>query len=514
MIKINVIWSCRSMLKNMINNCYINFYLLLKTAIKSLLPFYLSFIAGFFSYKSCNIVNLVLLVKKLNYRFVKNNLVLFFGLILSINNVNASVTINTIESIRGNAPSIMQSASEKLGFSVNDTFYSNNAGNIKSDEIKIFDAHLIYADFIVPTFSSSDFDSDTDYSDNDGDGADPINPFIIEEVNYAWYDNNGVQIKSDRFNDTIGCGDYSMPLKLVISAKIKGNSQYGTPKESDFVKIEKTYKIATASKICYVRPNATNVEKNLQWVSFDSNNRFQNWNNKNHNKINTSVGGGYTADYIPNWGFKAATTASGGKRFPTTGFPGAKFQLLMSSAQTDYTFEVVSHNEDVVSIDQQGFVLLKTKPSGTITVRATLKRDQSIMHDYSFDPTSLWVYPNKNFLDNWSKALQKCPIEYMLSYKQLTNSPVDNKRLNSGFSVTNGYTRAIDGTLFSEWGYTTNKTYPDSKWRDDRDRYWAKEMNPIQDRFNRIDVSPGSGYVGTDADFYPDYLVCLKETDD
>ena len=186
----------------------------------------------------------------------------------------------------------------------------------------------------------------------------------------------------------------------------------------------------------------------------------------------------------------------------------------MSSAQTDYTFEVVSHNEDVVSIDQQGFVLLKKKPSGTITVRATLKRDQSIMHDYSFDPTSLWVYPNKNFLDNWSKALQKCPIEYMLSYKQLTNSPVDNKRLNSGFSVTNGYTRAIDGTLFSEWGYTTNKTYPDSKWRDDRDRYWAKEMNPIQDRFNRIDVSPGSGYVGTDADFYPDYLVCLKETDD
>ncbi|WP_176700942.1 hypothetical protein, partial [Gilliamella sp. wkB292] len=447
--------------------------------------------------------------KLIQSKLTQSSLFIFF-ILLTIHPVQALST-TTAKAIEGSAPEVINIdlAANKQGFTVNGIFYSEASNNIKGDVVKEFSGDLSPANFIVKNFYYNSLDNTLNYADKDGDGIDTSKPFLLSFTSKQWYDGNGKLITDT--SKTMGCGSsYPMPLTLEITTQVKTYSKYGIPRESDYVPIVKRYQISSKPQVCYAKPYAIEKMPQFQWLSFDSSNTFIAWNDSRYTS-RTAVGGGYTADYVPNMGFKTNPTESGGKTFPTTGFSGAKFQLIVAGAQTDYSFSVPNNPGGQVTIDPQGYVLLRGKPTGNVTVRATLKRDPTIKFDYTFNPTSVWANPLKDFFDIWSVAIQRCSINNLLSYSELTNTPVDD-RLNGSFEIINGYTRAIGQGLLPEWGYSTQQTYPDSTWRDEGDRYWTKDLYYQSSYGTHIDVNSSSGLLGVDADAVgaPDYLVCRQ----
>ncbi|XKM14109.1 hypothetical protein RCS94_02790 [Orbaceae bacterium ac157xtp] len=254
----------------------------------------------------------------------------------------------------------------------------------------------------------------------------------------------------------IGCGSgLNLPLKLRIDLNgVQVHSKYGNPSASKSTTLTKTYQIGTASGICFAKPGNLDV----------------------HTSKNGRAGG-YTEDFVPNKGFKANPTLSSSK-FPTSGFPGAEFQLVMTGSQTDYTYEVNATPEGSVEVDTDGRVTLKSKPTGTVTVTAKLKRDPRITHDYSFSPTTLWGEFKYN--PNHSKgrypyyeAGRACGGEDNLpTRKELTNAlPSTVSRYSHpggsrypGSVYDSVATRAISGQFYPEWGRLLSAT-----------AYWTKE---------------------------------------
>ncbi len=405
----------------------------------------------------------------------------------------------TVNVIHGFSPKVdnVKLAADKHGFTVNGVFYSESTGNIKEDEIKEFDGNLTFNHFVVKLFSYQSLDNRKNYQDVDGDNIDPVQPFLMTVTSSQWFDANGVKIPDGDKNKIIGCGSgYPMPLRLEISNQVQTISQYGIPRKSNFVTLKKAYKIAAKPELCYVKPNSSVIEPDSQWFSVDNNGKYIGWNGKITNR-HYLAGGGYSKDFVPNMGFKVNPTASNGKKFPTTGFPGAKFQLLMSGAQRDYSYSIVANPGNNVSIDAMGFVTLNGKPTGDgkVTIRAKLIRNTAVQFDYSFNPNSVWANPQGDFKGTLEQASNRCgQLSNLLTRKELTNSPYNNLSVTIGSEEQNVYTRAIDGTVLGEWGYVTEKTYPQSAWRWlNSIPYWTKD---IQNDEQVFDVYPNSGHVG------------------
>ncbi|OCG66051.1 hypothetical protein A9G41_13100 [Gilliamella sp. Nev5-1] len=413
---------------------------------------------------------------------------------IHVSSANAILTATSSQVIVGNTPQVVAlSSADKHGFTVNGVFYSEASGTIKSSEVKEFDGNLTLNDFKVAIYTSTNLDKVENYSDIDGDNADPQQPFKVEMTNYWWYDNNGVRIIGDDKKKIIGCGSgFSMPLKLIIKTNVRAHSAYGIPDEGEPITLAKTYQIAPKSQICYAKPNATVVYQNAQWHGFDENGNSQKWNLEN-SIISPEYGGGRTSDYVLDFGFKAKPTYSS-KTFPTTGFPGAQFQLVMTGAQTDYEFSVITQTKDVVDVDSLGSITLKKKPLDQVIVQATLKRDRSVKHDYSFNPTSIWAIPQGDFKGYWNVSQTKCGSAFnVLSRGELTNSPQRKAPMYWQFK-DNNYTRAIGEGLTAEWGPMNKISYPNSEWRDAH--YWTRDNYSSELYFVVHSVNGGVGYGG------------------
>lgn len=374
-----------------------------------------------------------------------------------VSSANAILIATSSQFITENAPQVVAlSSADKHGFTINGVFYSEANGTIKSSEVKEFDGNLTLNDFKVAIYTSTNLDKVENYSDIDGDKVDPQRPFEVGLTNYWWYDNSGRSITGDDRKKIIGCGSgFSMPLKLIIETNVKAHSAYGIPDEGEQITLAKTYQIAPKSQICYAKPNSTIVHPRSQWISYNSDGSSESWNDKNRTKRHPIHGGGYTDDYVPNYGFKAKPIISS-KTFPTTGFPGAKFQLVMTGSQTDYRYQMINNPGDGVSVDDNGMILLKNKPAGNVTIRAILKRDTMVYHDYTFNPTLVWLIPQGNNYMNWEDAKQRCGgVQNLPSLSMFTNSPQNNIAANTGWKhIANTFTRAIGGGVFAEWGYS------------------------------------------------------------
>ncbi|XKM12738.1 hypothetical protein RCS94_06835 [Orbaceae bacterium ac157xtp] len=358
-------------------------------------------------------------------------------------NSYGALSTTSANTIQGKAPTFTgQSGANKLGFKVGNTLYSEAEGNIESNTIKELDGGLSLNDFQITTINVSDFNPLTDYLDEDGDEAHPTRPLTTGSYGYEWRDGNNNIIRD--YTKTIGCGSgLSLPLKLKIDLNgVQVHSKYGNPSASKSTTLTKTYQIGTASGICFAAPSNLEV----------------------HTSKNGRAGG-YTEDFIPNKGFKANPTLSRSK-FPTTGYPGAKFQLVMTGSQTDYTYEVEATPVGSVEVNTDGFVTLNSKPRGTVTVTAKLKRDPRITHDYSFNPTTLWgeFKYNPNDRDGWYVyylARSACGGEANLpTRRELTNAKPSTVSEYKNPGMSTGYgtrfdsvaTRAISGQFFPEWG--------------------------------------------------------------
>ncbi|OTQ73957.1 hypothetical protein B6C99_05705, partial [Gilliamella sp. N-G2] len=420
----------------------------------------------------------------------------------------SSFTVNVIQ---GNSPKVdnVRLAADNHGFTVNKVFYSESTGNIKEDEIKEFDGNLTLNDFVIKQLNYQSLDNQKNYQDDDGDNIDPVQPFLTTTTTWQWLDANGVKISDKEQNNIIGCGSgYPMPLRLEILNQIQAISQYGIPRKSGLVTLKKAYKIAVKPQICYAKPNSTIISPEMQWLTNNQNNDFSFdndknwWNMKQYSVPHVSNGGGYTSDYVPDYGYKVTNTLTG-KLFPTSGFKGAQFQLLMSGAQSDYTFSVPVNPGGKVTIDKYGNILLNDKPSGKVTVRATYKKNTSIKLDYSFDPRSNWVIPY-DWAYNWWNASGYCKL---LTRAEFTNSP-RNKAPQNWLYVYNAFTRAIDGSILGEWGPINKKNYPQSNWADQlywTSEYWGSLSGENSAHF-RIGLYLGDVGVGVDTNGH--YVAC------
>ncbi|OCG11968.1 hypothetical protein A9G09_10145 [Gilliamella sp. wkB292] len=413
-----------------------------------------------------------------------------------------ALSTTTAKAIEGSAPEVINIdlAANKQGFTVNGVFYSEASNNIKGNEVKEFSGDLSPANFIVKNFYYNSLDNTLNYADKDGDGIDISKPFLLSFTSKQWYDGNGKLITDT--SNTMGCGSsYPMPLTLEITTQVKTYSKYGIPRESDYVPIVKRYKIAPKSELCAAKPNSAIIYPNNKWDGIDiSNDGVYVWNSPNYAQRNNKTGGGYSVDYLPDLGGFKPSNLSTGKTFPTTGFRYAKFQLLMTGSQTDYKYMILSnHSKDIVDIDKNGFITLYKKPSGKVTARAILKRDEKVTHDYSFEITALWIVPQGDFVGSWQQAQNRCNgIQNVVTRKELTNSPLINLQVGAGSKpddsfLSNSYTRSIDGTVLSEWGWADENSYPNSGWRINID-YWSSDSHI--DGQTQFIVHSHDGFIG------------------
>ena len=326
-----------------------------------------------------------------------------------------------------------------------------------------------------------DLDISSNYDDSDGDSIRNNMPFTVEQTIYHWFDNYGVKIPDIDKHNIIGCANYALPLTLSIETLVKTYSEYGNPNESEAVTITKLYKIAPIGDICYLKPNSTKVLPLKQWRGGDAQGTLYPWHT-GPIKPDPENGGGYNEDFIVDKGFRAKPIVSD-KHFPTTGFPGAQFQLIMDYPPDNYIYSVRVNPGNVATVDETGNVLLKAKPpegNGDIVIRATLKLSPNQHFDYKFNPTSIWIEPQDVGNHYWQDAFnQFCGgINGFPSRKDYSNSPIVNAGPNwQRNGKWNFSTRAINQGLYPEWGYITRHTYPNSKWEWDDTAYFTKEPN-------------------------------------
>ncbi|XKM14570.1 hypothetical protein RCS94_05185 [Orbaceae bacterium ac157xtp] len=405
-----------------------------------------------------------------------------------------ALSATSANTIQGHKPGFTMASSKKLGFKVGNITYSEanpvlGGGNTTKDKIesgtpKLFESSLRLNEFRVQGLTVSDFTVATDYYDADGDGAHPTTPFtVVGGVSHKWFDRNGTEITDE--TKMVGCSGLSQPLTLKINLAAQSHSQYGDPRDSDPGGLEQRYQIkAPTSGICFAKPNSLRY----------------------HNGVtpNITTGGGYNiAQFDPDNGFKASLST----KFPTTGFPGAEFTLVMIGNPTDYTF---THNGGVaVTVGTDGKVILNSKPSGAVTITAIYN---GTSHEYTFDPRMVWVVPKKNPANSYGRytyaeAKTVCGSESNIPTRaDLTNSPQNNA--SQGWSYfANFYTRTVGGGVFGEWGYTNSSIYPGSQWVSSFNWYWAREPYSSSDQFR---VYSGYGRVAWSNASSGWYLACLK----
>ncbi|XKM12544.1 hypothetical protein RCS94_05845 [Orbaceae bacterium ac157xtp] len=427
-----------------------------------------------------------------------------FSLLISTSSYGA-LSATSANTIKGNAPWFTgQSGAKKLGFVVDGISYSEandaydavrnpNKDKIISGIPKNFNSSLKLRDFTVTGLTANDFSPTADYYDADGDTGYTLatDAFSMGSVTYDWYQGNTKLDKSNStvMNQTLGCGSgLSLPLTLKITLpSVKVKSRYGNPKESGETDLVQEYKIGSESGICFAKPGS------LHWDGSVT--------------PNATSGGGYTSDFDPANGFKASASP----KFPTTGFPGAYFYLVMTSNATDYTF---THNGGTaITVGTNGKVTLNSKPTGPVRIWATYNSNPPEVHTYTFDPTTIWVVPKKNL------ATASAPIRYSYSYAeaktecgdepkianraQLSNSP-KNILPSSGGIPGNYATRAIGGGIFGEWGHTS--TYSNSEWISSW--YWTGDSVSSTYRFI---VNSNGGIVNYNSmNSGKDYVACLE----
>ncbi|XKM12961.1 hypothetical protein RCS94_07985 [Orbaceae bacterium ac157xtp] len=411
------------------------------------------------------------------------------------------LSATSANTIKGSAPTFTgQSGAKKLGFTVQGTHYSERENNILEGTPKKFNAGLKLSDFVVTPLTANDFTLANDYFDPDGDVAHPTLAFRMDAVRKEWYQANGSKITD--YNQTLGCGsNLALPLTLKITLpNVQVQSRYGNPKLSQREDLTKSYKISTESGICFAKPNQMIVKPQYTWYGTNGSNG---WWNSSSSKDRNAYGGGYdSTKFDPKNGFKYNVPT----KFPTTGFPGAKFRLIMSSAATVYEFE---SNNSAVTVSTNGDVTLNSKPVGSVTIKATLKSDTSVFHNYTFNPTSVWVVPqprnpaNSNGRYKYAQAKSVCGGESNIpDLVHLSNSPWAS---GSAISAYNGATRTIGGGISAEWG-SIYDTYPDSAWSYVGGQYyWTRNsyyhshegilqtlFEPVSTGFGHVIYTPGS----------------------
>ncbi|MBI0036895.1 hypothetical protein H3T61_01420 [Gilliamella sp. B14384H2] len=458
--------------------------------------------------------------------------ILFILCFLGVSQKSLALTAHSINVIIGNKPKVVDidGASKKHGFTVNGVLYSSNTNNLSDTQINQFDGNLTINDFIIKDYAMNDLDVMANYDDTDGDGIRNNTPFTVEETNYSWFDNKGIKIENNE--KIIGCGSgISMPLTLTITTKVKTYSEYGVPNESEYVDITQKYKIMAKPEICYAKPYGMILYPQYVWgsvrpvpyqgsldcllsgyaehefeLSMDENfvdlRETRGWNYDNSRERDSYCGGGYNANvFDPVNGFKVSASP----HFPTTGFPGAKFQLIMTGHQDDFEYTFSATPNDSITVDKQGYVMLIKKPIGPVTITAKFKHDEQIPEqNYTFNLTGIWALPQGQIdkVYTYQQVVNMCGGESKLPTRsEMSNSPNAPASWIKYPYKWDAFTRDIGQGLLSEWGMTSKETYPDSNWFTHYFWFYSKDkyLGPYGDNnhlFDRFAIDAWIGQIG------------------
>lgn len=414
--------------------------------------------------------------------FIVSIFTLFLPLTLFANTKNIGITE---DQVIGHAPQLIENADKYLSFSYDGKHFYSELGN-----------HSVLDNYL-PILKFNDFTtqalSDDVYLDLDGDLKADINAITTQSMRLSWKDSTGKPIARNDMDKTLGCDEFAGPYALTITANnIHIKSKYGNPSSNTVAILNKEYTINVGPGVCGIKPT------NLDW--YDG----QTFNKNSGNTTPTMNGGGYTADFDPIHGFKYQPTLSA-QTFPTIGYPDARFIYDMSGGATQYTWSIISNPGNAVTLDRtKGEVILISKPSGSIVIRASHIASGKDF-DYRFT-INKWIVPSGSDV-SFREAAEYCryyqkiklgidgpPVTsdeiastYLPERSIFTNSPQTSADENWDGNYNVG-TRAIDGSLFAEWGNVAdNYAYGQWSWST---YFTAGQWKP--NYFYTVAVSSGS----------------------
>lgn len=421
---------------------------------------------------------------------------MFFIFVLMLINVSfasyAGLTATTSQIINGQAPILIKDKPEDSII-----FTSNGRNNISAALNNVPEDFAPY--LLFNNFSASKELPNNIYLDDDGDEISSIYPAIsAKNTELSWKDSSGKSVTNLAM--PIGCSGYSPPYTLTITLKnIDINSQYGVPSTNEIPSLSREYTIAVGPGPCVLQP------ADLSYVA-----------------LGTYPGGGYLQSFIPNLGFVFDPNAA--IQFPSVGFPKAKFRWILSGSQSDYTFSSSANPANSLSINQSGDVLLSAKPIGTVSLFAKHKiSGETFTHSFAIKN---WVVPlpyQRAYKtgSTWpaaaackgSAVTSEAEAQSLLAPRNIFSNSPGVKYSPGAATPTSVGTRAVDGTLYGEWGRVLDKetsganaSYPDSVWK------WAGYLTSETHTPNKTQfvASPGNGNVYTTSWATGDYVACLK----
>ncbi|SCC69754.1 Ig-like domain-containing protein, partial [Kosakonia oryziphila] len=190
----------------------------------------------------------------------------------------------------------------------------------------------------------------------------------------------------------------------------------------------------------------------------------------------------------------ATFNLSGG--FPTTGFTGATFQVLLNGSATNNSSYTWSSNQTWVSVDNSGhvsFIGTPTSATKTVTITAT-PTASGTPYTYTFT-VSKWFVNNGGIALNWNDANTYC------SSRGGLGTALDLTNVTSG----TGSRAGNSGALWSEWGALSS--YSGSGFISDYN--WTSEFDSAGSGNNKM-VRSDTGSIVYGAPTVPRSVVCRQ----
>ncbi|OCG18573.1 MULTISPECIES: hypothetical protein [unclassified Gilliamella] len=351
---------------------------------------------------------------------------------------------------------------------------------------------------------------DSQYLDIDGDELGILNTKEPPKITW-YYTNQSNQLveftptKSDTFC-SLAKNKKLAPYKVKISADLILSSKYGDPKSYEYPneniikQPSKTYTILSESGFCYARPELAPIMVDQSFAN--------QWDATN--------------------GFLVQSTIDPTKNFPTTGFYGAKFDLVFAQpgSANNYNWTLVkgselvtiSNNADIVTVkfntpqalnNQTAWEHVMRSDNGYTVIIQGINKTSGNIIQYPFTITKWFTgwdirtqgqaKASKGEVDAIIAGCNSLKGKYRISHaNEVSNAPMGKKGDAS-------YTREI-GTLLGEWGDPSQEAYPNS---------WAAKIKGNHDQgksYQRIWV--WDTHVKNYCDYHPYNAKyhCKKET--
>lgn len=392
------------------------------------------------------------LLKSVSYIYYITNIIFF------ISNTYASLSAETAQYIIGHEPEIPTATVEKIKeniyFTITDPLdfsYDYQPGT--ADQIYF----PLGSQFkhITPKVIDIPLNND-DINDIDGD---ILSTYSISNISYVWVDKNNTIVSNDSSNTLGGTicensSSYNGPYSLDVSFDMTVNTIYGVP-NSATTKIEKNFTVQADDGICYIQPGVLALNIPNGWPEGNNN------ASAGSNSINRSPAFDSNI-FVQNKGFIAWAD----KRFPTTAFPDARFQIVPYNSISNYNISI-EKNPNSSLTDQQSyakgqfkFSTLKPEQDALYVIKV-VNSTTKVPYYYSFKLASSrsWFtfLSQPSTRPTYADALKTCNTlgADIPTKAELTNSIYANDSSTismDAYAKNNGYLRTIGEGLTAEWG--------------------------------------------------------------